>query len=198
MLNSPIPHLNKYTKELGIFGSSGAKYLVRVEPLATMGQVTSLLNPLGWTLPVVPELDDLTVGGLIMGCGVETSSYKYGLFHNIYVPFELVLADGSVVTCSKEDNPDLFYAVPWSHGTLGFLVSAELQIVKASQYVRIHYKPIQGSSSQQLVDAVQRECENCKNDFVECLVYSKSTGVIMAGQYTDGCEPDKVNVISRF
>lgn len=36
--------------------------VVRVEPLANMGQVSALLNPLGWTLPVVPELDDLTVG----------------------------------------------------------------------------------------------------------------------------------------
>ena len=34
-----------------------------------MGQATSLLLPLGWTLPVVPELDDLTVGGLVMGTG---------------------------------------------------------------------------------------------------------------------------------
>lgn len=38
--------------------------VVRVEPLANMGQVTALLNSLGWTLPVVPELDDLTVGKL--------------------------------------------------------------------------------------------------------------------------------------
>lgn len=39
--------------------------VVRVEPLANMGQVSALLNPLGWTLPVVPELDDLTVGELL-------------------------------------------------------------------------------------------------------------------------------------
>lgn len=38
------------------------KAIVRVEPLATMGQVTATLNPIGWTLPIVPELDDLTVG----------------------------------------------------------------------------------------------------------------------------------------
>lgn len=36
--------------------------VVRVEPLANMGQVTALLNAIGWTLPVLPELDDLTVG----------------------------------------------------------------------------------------------------------------------------------------
>ena len=44
--------------------------IVRLEPLVTMGQITSLLLPLGWTLPVVPELDDLTVGGLVMGTGM--------------------------------------------------------------------------------------------------------------------------------
>ena len=36
--------------------------VVRVEPLASMGQVSATLVPLGWTLPIVPELDDLTVG----------------------------------------------------------------------------------------------------------------------------------------
>jgi len=40
---------------------------VVVEPLVTMGQLTAVLNPLGWTMPVLPELDDLTVGGLIAG-----------------------------------------------------------------------------------------------------------------------------------
>jgi delta24-sterol reductase len=38
------------------------KQTLRVEPLTTMGQITAFLNPLGWTLPVLPELDDLTVG----------------------------------------------------------------------------------------------------------------------------------------
>lgn len=33
-----------------------------MEPLVNMGQVTALLNSIGWTLPVLPELDDLTVG----------------------------------------------------------------------------------------------------------------------------------------
>ena len=34
---------------------------------------------------------------------------------------ELVMADGSLVYCSETEEPDLFRAVPWSHGTLGFL-----------------------------------------------------------------------------
>ena len=34
-------------------------------------------------MPVVPELDDLTIGGLVMGGGIETTSHKYGLFQYI-------------------------------------------------------------------------------------------------------------------
>ncbi len=42
---------------------------------------------------------------------------------HICVSYELVMADGSVVKCSESENTDLFYSVPWSYGTLGFLVT---------------------------------------------------------------------------
>ena len=56
---------------------------VTVEPMVTIGQLNDFLIEKGWTLPVVPELDDLTIGGLVMGGGIESSSHKYGLFHYI-------------------------------------------------------------------------------------------------------------------
>ena len=74
---------------------------VRVEPMVTMGQLTKYLLPLGFTLPVVPELDDLTVGGVINGCGVESSGRKYGLFQHTCVSYEMVMADGSLIVAAK-------------------------------------------------------------------------------------------------
>ena len=56
--------------------------------MVTMGQLNRTLNRLGWTIAVLPELDDLTVGGMVMGTGIETSSHKYGLFQ---VRFHYVL-----------------------------------------------------------------------------------------------------------
>lgn len=108
--------------------------VVRVEPLATMGQVSATLAKIGWTIAIVPELDDLTVGGLVMGTGVESSSHIYGLFQHICESFELVLADGSLVQCSRTEHSDLFYAVPWSYGTLGFLTAVEIKILPATKY----------------------------------------------------------------
>lgn len=71
-----------------------AKQTCRVEPMCSMGKLTHALLPKGWTIPVIPELDDLTVGGLVAGVGIETSSHKYGLFQHICLAFEVVLADG--------------------------------------------------------------------------------------------------------
>ncbi|GFO23070.1 delta(24)-sterol reductase-like [Plakobranchus ocellatus] len=88
---------------IDILGVDIQRKTVRVEPMVTMGQITACLNPLGWTLPVLPELDDLTVGGLIMGVGVETSSHKYGLFQHNCVSFDIVTADGSLLRCSKRE-----------------------------------------------------------------------------------------------
>lgn len=36
-----------------------------------------------------------------MGVGIESSSHLYGLFQHCCISFELVLADGSLVKCSK-------------------------------------------------------------------------------------------------
>ncbi|KAK2191875.1 hypothetical protein NP493_43g00011 [Ridgeia piscesae] len=180
-----------------VLGVDTEQRIVRVEPLATMGQITATLNPLGWTLPIVPELDDLTVGGLIMGVGIETSSHKYGLMQHVCEAFELVLADGRHVRCSKTENPDLFYAVPWSHGTLGFLVAAEIRIIPVKKYVKLRYEP--STNMAQLAEKVKDASKpEAGNDFVEMLAFSANTGVLMTGVLTDDAEADKINSISHY
>ena len=53
----------------------------------------------------------------------------------------MVLADGSVVTCSEHSNSDLFHAIPWSYGTLGFLTSVEIDIIPAKRFIKLNYLP---------------------------------------------------------
>ena len=91
----------------------------------------------------------------------------------------------------QTENSDLFYSVPWSHGTLGFLVSAEIKIIPAKKYVRLEYFP--AISKNQMIRRFHQEMmKKSNNDFVECLVYSEESGVIMTGNLTDDAEQDKV------
>lgn len=172
--------------------------IVRVEPLATMGQISRYLVSRGWSLPVVPELDSLTVSGLIMGFGVETSSHKYGLFQHICESFEIVTAEGKLVKCSSSENSELFYQIPWSHGTLGFLVATELKIIPAKKYIRLHYQPVYTLDAMVSVfEKASRETEN--NDFVEGLVYSRDQAVIMTGRFADDVGSDgSLTAIGRW
>jgi delta24-sterol reductase len=193
-----LSHRNIHIGMYDILAIDPVSGTVRVEPLATMGQITRSLIPQGWTLPVVPELDDLTVGGLIMGFGVETSSHKYGLIQHICKSFDIVTAEGKLVRCSPSENPELFYLIPWSHGTLGFLVAAELSIIPARKYVKIQYQP--AYSLEDMVNVFERECRDTdRNDFVEGLVYSRDTAVIMRAALTDGIDSDgPTNPIGRW
>ena len=40
--------------------------------------------------------------------------------------YETVLSDGSVVWCNKDERMELFSAIPFSYGTLGFLTAVDL------------------------------------------------------------------------
>eukprot|EP01126_Amoeba_proteus_P036736 TRINITY_DN3750_c0_g2_i1.p1 TRINITY_DN3750_c0_g2~~TRINITY_DN3750_c0_g2_i1.p1 ORF type:complete len:416 (+),score=75.09 TRINITY_DN3750_c0_g2_i1:119-1366(+) len=169
---------------------------VRVEPLVTCGQLTHTLLPLGWTPAILPELDDLTVGGLIMGFGVETSSHKYGLFQHICVSYEIVLPGGKVVNCSATENSDLFYAVPWSYGTIGFLLSATIQIIPAKKFAKIVYAPYH--TAENMLDAFTNASRNTQYDFVEMLAYGPNKGVLMTGTMTDESVSSQVHSIGKF
>lgn len=171
---------------------------VKVEPLATMAQISRNLISKGWTLAVLPELDDLTVGGLIMGFGIESSSHKYGLFQSICASFDLVTADGQCLRCSPTENADLFYLIPWSHGTLGFLVAAELKIIPATKYIRVHYQPVYSLDDMaEVFEEASRKTG--AYDFVEGLVFSCGMAVIMRGNFTNELKSDGTfNAIDRW
>jgi delta24-sterol reductase len=163
---------------------------VRCEPMVNMGQISHFLVAKGLTLPLVPEMDDLTVGGLSMGVGIEGSSHKYGLFDDTVVAYEVVLADGRVVTASREENEDLFRALPWSYGTLGFLVSVTLRVVPCKPFVRLTSYPCHTHD-----DGVRLFSEKvtaaAPSDFVESLAYSITQSVVMTGDMVDASEVDR-------
>ena len=46
-----------------------------------------------------------------MGVGIETSSHKYGLMQHVCEAFELVLADGRHVRCSKVHRTSFFHLI---------------------------------------------------------------------------------------
>ncbi|GAB2215266.1 hypothetical protein Droror1_Dr00019650 [Drosera rotundifolia] len=180
--------------------------VARVEPLVNMGQITRATVPMNLALAVVAELDDLTVGGLINGYGIEGSSHIYGLFSDTVVAYEIVLANGQLVRATREENSDLYYAIPWSQGTLGFLVAAEIKLIPIKEYMKLTYTPVKGNLkdiAQAYMDSFAPRDLDQDNpekvpDFVEGMVYSPTEAVCMTGRYASKEEAKKKgNVINN-
>lgn len=160
---------------------------VRVEPMVNMGMISHFLVPHNLTIPVLPEMDDLTVGGLFMGVGIETSSHKYGLFNDTVIEAEVILADGQVMVCSKTQNRELFDALPWSYGTLGFLASVKIAVIPSKKWVKIEYIPCK-TQAQGAKLFSELCCAQEPAQFVEALAYSKEEMVVMPANFCDESE----------
>ena len=173
------------------------RMVAKVEPLVSMGQITKATCPMNLSLAVAPEFDDLTVGGLINSYGISGGSHIYGLFSDTVVSVEVLLADGQVVRATKDnEHSDLFYGMPWSQGTIGLLVSAEIKLIPVKEYMRLTYTPVRGTLKE-IAEAyadsfVPRDGDPAKvPDFVEGMVYSSSEGVMMTGVYASEEEAKK-------
>ncbi|XP_031495519.1 delta(24)-sterol reductase [Nymphaea colorata] len=176
------------------------RMIARVEPLVNMGQITRETVPMNLALAVVAELDDLTVGGLINGYGIEGSSHIYGLFSDTVVAYEIVLSDGRLVRATRDnEHSDLFYAIPWSQGTLGLLVAAEIKLIPIKEYMKLTYKPVVGNLRELAQAYADSFCprdgdqDNPEKvpDFVEGMIYTPTEGVFMTGRYASKEEAKK-------
>src|SRR5918999_2772888 len=70
------------------------------EPGVTFADLVRATLPHGLVPAVVPELKDITIGGAVAGCSIESTSFNRGGFHDNALAYEVVTGDGRVMTCS--------------------------------------------------------------------------------------------------
>jgi len=172
-----------------ILGVDRDKMEVNVEPGITIGFLNRLLVAEGLSLAVVPEVDHLTVGGLVLGGGLESTSHKHGMFHQLVTEYELVTANGECVLASADENSDLFRVLPMSYGTFGFLTRLTIRVVPLLPWVRLRYQP--SYSLDQTVHIFEQDTrKEVGNDTVEGIAFSRDTAVIMTGVFVNEEEVD--------
>jgi FAD-linked oxidoreductase len=114
----------------GIVGSDLDSGLVTVRSGTTIRELNATLGTLGLAMANLGDIDAQTVSGAI-STGTHGTGAGLGGIATQVAGLELVLADGSVVSCSPDENPDLFSAARVSVGALGVLSTVTLQCVPA-------------------------------------------------------------------
>lgn len=78
------------------------------------------------------------VMGVSFGAGLGRLQGKYGFLHDNMLSCRIILADGSIITASKESHPDLFWAIRGAGHNFGIAVEATFQVYPQA-HGGIHY-----------------------------------------------------------
>ncbi len=159
------------------------KQLALVEGMTTFDTLVSETLPYGLMPCVVPELKSITVGGAISGVGIESSSFKYGFVHETVEEMEILLADGSVVTCSKSnEHRDLFFGIPNSYGTLGYILNATIRLVPVKPYIQLTHHRF--TKSEDFFTALENNLKGT-SDFIDGVVFNENEMYLTTGTFVE-------------
>lgn len=157
---------------------------LEVQGFTTYEDVVDFVLPYGLLPTITPELKHITVGGAIVGIGIESNSYRYGFVHDALLEAEVLLADGSVVVCAPDnEHADLFHGLANSYGTLGYVLRAKLRLRPAKRYVTLRTHALAGTGA--LIDATETAVADPANDYVESLTYAPDRAFLTVGRDTD-------------
>lgn len=103
--------------------------IIVAESGVTLEHILSLAIPHGWFLPVTPGTKYVTLGGAIANDVHGKNHHVRGTFGCHVRRFSLVRSDREPMTCSLDNNADLFSATIGGLGLTGIIAWVELQLI---------------------------------------------------------------------
>jgi FAD/FMN-containing dehydrogenase len=140
---------------------------------------------------VTPGTKFVTVGGAIANDVHGKNHHADGCFSEFVVSFDLLTAQGEVLTCSRWENSDVFWATIGGIGLTGIILRATFRMIRVeSAYIHaVHEK------ARNLDEAFAKFIENDKNfkysvAWIDCLSTGKHLGrsVLMRGDHATADE----------
>ena len=143
---------------------------LEVEGLATYDDIVTYTLGNGFLPTVSPELKHITVGGATVGIGIESSCFRHGFVHDGLKEADVLLPNGEVVSCRADNQyADIFFGLPNSYGTLGYILRAKIALMPAKPFVRV--ENIRYRSIDDYISAMEETTKDDSIDFIEGLFY---------------------------
>jgi FAD/FMN-containing dehydrogenase len=151
----------------------------------TLDQILDVIVPEGWFLPVTPGTKFVTIGGVVASDVHGKNHHVDGAFSRHVIELTLMLSNGETITCSKNENADLFEATCGGMGLTGIIVSVKFQLKKIETSY-INEKKIKVDDLEELLELFEANKHYTYSvAWIDCLKKGKGFGrsVLMLGEH---------------
>ncbi|OGH99742.1 MAG: hypothetical protein A2104_02250 [Candidatus Melainabacteria bacterium GWF2_32_7] len=189
-LNFNVISTLRFNKILAFNEESG---IITCESGVKFSEILNIFVAKGWMLPVIPEVRSITVGEAIAADIYGRNHYKKGSFSNHLISCDVMLGDGSIVTCSKESKPELFWATCGGMGLTGVILRAKFQLLKV-ETPYIYQESIKARNLEDLFDIFEYSKDfDYSVAWIDCLSKGKNLGRGIVGRVRHATKDDLKN-----
>ncbi|MCM3596573.1 FAD-binding oxidoreductase [Metabacillus idriensis] len=119
--------LTKFNRFLSFDSEKG---ILECEGGTMLEEIIEFFLPRGYFLPVTPGTKFVTLGGAIANDVHGKNHHRGGCLSEHILDFKLLTASGEILTCSRVQNKDLFWATAGGIGLTGIILSARIRLIQ--------------------------------------------------------------------
>ena len=152
-----------------------------------LSEILELIVPKGWFLKVTPGTKLITVGGAIASDVHGKNHHKAGCFSECVEQFRLMLANGEIITCSPENNSELFKATCGGMGLTGIILDAHICLKRISSST-IEQTTIKTNHLKETFDAFEQYKDKTYSvAWIDCLAKNNQIGrcLLLVGDFSN-------------
>ena len=161
--------------------------LLHVQAGVLLAEILESFVPRGWFLKVTPGTKLITVGGAIASDIHGKNHHIEGCFSECIQQFDIMLASGEVVICSKKATPELFRATCGGMGLTGVILNAKIYLKRIhSSY--IDQTTVKTKNLEETFEAFELYSDRPYSvAWIDCLAKGDKLGrcLLMVGEFRD-------------
>jgi FAD/FMN-containing dehydrogenase len=174
-----------------ILGFDEASGILHAEAGLSLETLRRLLLPRGWFVAVTPGTQFVTLGGAVAADVHGKNHHVAGCFGAHVTAVTLRVADGRIVRCSPDEEPDLFRATIGGMGLTGHILDVSLRMVRVpSPWIRQESRRVPGIDA--FLDALEEAARRWPFTvgWIDCLSRGKSMGrgILIQGGWAEANE----------
>ena len=186
-LQNRILQTRRFSRFLSFDETTGE---LRCQAGVLLSEILDVFVPRGWFLPVTPGTKFITVGGAIAADVHGKNHHVDGSFGQHVLSMDIMRGDGTVVTCSPSENPDLFRITVGGMGLTGIILNAAFKLRRIeSAYIR--EETVRCANLNEIMDCFERSNDwTFSMAWIDCLAKGNSLGrsIMMRGEHARAAE----------